>query len=220
LQLESFEITRYFMNRKTFQGIAFSLLLLLVAGCRSNQVETQSKPAVPAVETSAPVVTPATAEAVAPIPVITNTTVRINAGGLVYKDPSGNEWAADAGFGGGDTDERPEVTVTNTDVPEIFRSEHYGMDSFSCPLPNGKYVVKLYFCETYEGITGPGQRVFSYDVQGKHFDHLDIWAKTGGAYRAYVETVPVEVTNGKLLITFITEVENPQVNGIEITPQN
>jgi hypothetical protein len=208
------------MNRKILQGIAFSLLLFLVAGCESNPPQTQAKPPAPVVETPAPVVAPPKTEAVAPVPAVLSTTVRINAGGPVYKDPSGNEWAADVGFSGGDTDERPEVTVTNTDVPEIFRSEHYGMDSFSWPLPNGKYTVKLYFSETYEGITGIGQRVFSYDVQGKRFDHLDIWAKAGGAYRAYVETVPVEVTNGKLLITFITEIENPQVNGIEITPQN
>lgn len=212
------------MNRKLFQGFAFSLLLLSLAGCQSNPAETQSKPAVSAAEPSvavvAPTTTPARTEPVAPVPAILATTVRINAGGPVYKDPKGYEWAADMGFSGGDTDERPEVTVTNTDVPEIFRSEHYGMDSFSCPLPNGKYVVKLFFSETYEGITGTAQRVFSYDVQGKRFDHLDIWAKTGGPYRAYVETVPVEVTNGKLLITFITEIENPQVNGIEITPQD
>ena len=156
--------------------------------------------------------------AVAQVSVPASSIVRINAGGPVVKDSQGNEWAADAGFSGGDTLERPEVTVTNTDVPELFRSEHYGMDSFSCPLPNGKYTVRLFFCEAYEGITGPGQRVFSFEVQGKRFEKFDVWARTGGPYRAYVETVPVEVTNGKFLITFITEIENPQVNGIEIVP--
>ncbi len=39
-----------------------------------------------------------------------------------------------------------------------------------------------------------------------------------GANRAYVETVPVEVTDGKFKITFTSNVENPQINAIEILP--
>ena len=93
------------------------------------------------------------------------------------------------------------------------------MDSFSWPLANGNYVVKLHFCETYDGITGPGQRVFSFTVQGREFKDFDVWAKAGGPLTAYIETVPVEIKNGKLLITFTSNVENPQINGIEIIPQ-
>ena len=40
----------------------------------------------------------------------------------------------------------------------------------------------------------------------------------GGFLRAYVETVNVEITDGKLDITFTANVENPQINGIEIIP--
>ena len=70
------------------------------------------------------------------------------------------------------------------------------MDSFSRKLPNGKYTVKLYFAETFEGITDKGGRVFTFNVQGREFKDFDIWVKAGGPNRAYVETVPVEVTNG------------------------
>jgi alpha-L-arabinofuranosidase len=38
--------------------------------------------------------------------------------------------------------------------------------------------------------------------------------------KAYVETVPVEVTDGKLLVTFTPKVENPQICAIEIIPQS
>jgi len=38
--------------------------------------------------------------------------------------------------------------------------------------------------------------------------------------RAYIETVPVEITNGNLEITFTPNIENPQINGIEIIPAN
>ena len=93
------------------------------------------------------------------------------------------------------------------------------MDSFSIPVPNGKYTAKLYFAETFEGISGPGQRVFSYNVQGQHeVKDFDIFVKAGGANRAYIDTVPVEVTNGKFTITFTSNIENPEINAIEIIP--
>jgi alcohol dehydrogenase (cytochrome c) len=80
-------------------------------------------------------------------------------------------------------------------------------------------VAKLYFAETFEGITGPGDRVFSFNVQGHEFKNFDIYAKAGGADRAYVETVPVEVTDGTFKITFTSNVENPAIDAIEIIPQ-
>src|SRR5262249_38667927 len=120
------------------------------------------------------------------------------------------------GFQDGDTVERPDIEIANTRTPAIYRSERYSMASFSYPLPNGNYTVKLHFAETYEGITGPGERVFSFNVEGHQFNDFDLWVKAGGALRAYVETVNVEVTDGKLDITFTPKVENPQINGIEI----
>jgi alcohol dehydrogenase (cytochrome c) len=146
--------------------------------------------------------------------------VRIKAGSSApWTDSQGNVWLADQGFNGGDSVERPDLTVTNAAEQEIYRSEHYAMDSFSWPLANGNYLVKLHFCETFEGITGPGQRVFSFNVQGRDFKDFDVWAKAGGPMTAYVETVPVEITGGKLLVTFTSNIENPQINGIEIIPQ-
>jgi outer membrane protein assembly factor BamB len=111
------------------------------------------------------------------------------------------------------------TTVTGTKDPGLFTSEHWGMTAFSCKTPNGKYLAKLYFAETYEGITGAGQRVFSYEVHGHEFKDFDIWAKTGGRNRAYIETVPVEVTNGEFRIVFTRQVENPAIKAIEIIPQ-
>jgi hypothetical protein len=86
-------------------------------------------------------------------------------------------------------------------------------------LANGKYLVKLHFAETYDGIQGPGGRVFNFKVQSREFKDFDVWVKAGGPYKAYVESVPVEITDGKLLITFTSNVENPEINGIEIIPQ-
>ena len=109
--------------------------------------------------------------------------------------------------------------VTGTKDPNLFVSEHWGMAAFSQKVPNGKYVAKLYFAETYQGITGPGQRVFSFDVQGRKFKDFDIWVKAGGPNKAYVETVPVEVTNAEFRIVFTSQVENPAIKAIEVIPQ-
>lgn len=147
--------------------------------------------------------------------------IRIKAGmSTPLTDSSGNIWLPDQGFDGGETIERPDAAIVNTKDSELYQSEHYSMSSFSCKLTNGKYMAKLYFAETYDGITGPGQRVFSFNVQGHDFKDFDVWAKANGPNRSYVETVPVEVTNGEFRIDFVSNVENPQINAIEIIPQS
>ncbi len=174
---------------------------------------TQTTAETPAA-TSAPVATAPTAAAPA------GKVIRIKAGkSESVKDADGNVWLADQGFEGGQTIERPEIQIANTKSPDLYRAEHYSMDSFSWPVPNGKYTVKLHFAETFDGITGPGERVFSFNVQGKEFKDFDVWVKAGGPLKAYVETVPVEVTDGKIKVTFTPKVENPQICAIEITPQ-
>ncbi len=146
--------------------------------------------------------------------------IRIKAGkSEPVKDAEGNVWLADRGFEGGQTIERPDIQIANTRSPDLYRAERYSMESFSWPVPNGKYVVKLHFAETFEGITGPGQRVFSFNVQGREFKDFDVWVKAGGPLRAYIETVPVKVTDGKIKVTFTPNIENPQICAIEIVPQ-
>ena len=146
--------------------------------------------------------------------------IRIKAGkSEPVKDADGNVWLADQGFEGGQTIERPDIQIANTKSPALYRAEHYSMDSFSWPVPNGKYLVKLHFAETFDGITGPGGRVFSFNVQGREFEDFDVWVKAGGGLKAYIEAVPVEATDGKIKVTFTPKVENPQICAIEIIPQ-
>jgi endoglucanase len=219
------------------------LALLLTAGCESTSnpekgpgantyapLPPSTPPPAPAakpVAMAAPAATPmaatapatpaATAPTAAPGTVLPP--VRINAGLTTpLKDADGNTWLPDQGFADGETTERPDVAIANTKTPDIYRSEHYSMTSFTYPVPNGNYVVKLHFCETFEGITGPGERVFSFNVQGQEFKDFDVWVKAGGFLRAYVQPVNVHVTDGKVTITFKQQVENPQINGIEILP--
>jgi hypothetical protein len=146
--------------------------------------------------------------------------IRIKAGpGAAFTDSEGNAWLEDQNFADGDTVDRSDLQIANTKDQVIYRSERYSMTSFSRPVPNGKYTVKLHFCETFDGITGPGERVFSFNVEGKQFDDFDVWVKAGGPLKAYVQPVDVEVTDGKLDITFTEKTEHPEINGIEIIPQ-
>jgi alcohol dehydrogenase (cytochrome c) len=125
--------------------------------------------------------------------------------------------APDSAPGGGD--DGANTAVTGTKDPRLFAGEHWGMTAFSHKVPNGSYLAKLYFAETYEGITKEGQRVFSFNVEGTEFKDFDIWAKAGGPRRAYIETVPVEVTDGEFRIEFTAQVENPAIKAIELIPQ-
>ena len=185
------------------------------ASARPQETTTQVlvPPAIP--ETPSPADAVAATDAAAPgLP-----PVRIKAG--LFKpltDHDGNSWLPDQGFADGGTAERPNLAIANTEDPELYRTERYGMNSFSYPVPNGKYQVKLHFAETFEDITGPGKRVFTFIVGGHEFKDFDIWAEAGGAQRGLVKTVDVEVTEGRLNIYFIPKQQSPEINGIEILP--
>jgi hypothetical protein len=222
---------------------AVMLAVVLMAGCKSDQASANAKSSTTATPASAPVpaaapAQPATpAPAVAPVPPAapaattapaasaTNVAsvtppVRIKAG-VTEKmtDSQGNVWLPDQGFADGETYEATDTTISNTPDQGIYLSERYSMTAYSFAIPNGKYTVKLHFAEVYSGITGPGDRVFSFDVQGHEFKDFDIWVKAGGPDKAYVESVDVDVTDGKLNITFTPKTENPKINAIEILPR-
>jgi hypothetical protein len=210
-----------YLTQQSFRNLTVILAALLFAGCQSGKESSVNTTAPVAAAPAATVpVAPSAAPspAVAPVP-MPAPPVHIKAGsGDSFKDAEGNVWIPEQGFADGSTAERPDAQIANTKTPAIYRSELYSMTSFSYPLPNGKYIVKLHFCETYEGITGPGERVFSFNVEGHEFKDFDVWAKAGGFLRAYIETVNVVITDGKLDITFTPNVENPEINGIEILP--
>ena len=144
-----------------------------------------------------------------------------------YTDKNGNLWLPDqvkapgaslSPLGGMTIERTEEYEVPNVAFPQIFRTERYSMSAYEFNLPNGKYTVRLHFAETFEGITGIGQRVYSFAVQGqKPEKDFDIFKEAGGPYKAIRrEYKGVTVTNGKLRITFTPNVENPAINGIEI----
>ena len=171
----------------------------------------------------------ATSSAKNAIPQVARPTIRIKAGvDSPVTDSQGIVWVADTGFDGGTAVDRPELQVTGTATPELYHAERYGMDSYSVKVPNGKYVVKLHFSEDYEGIATPGDRVFTFAVKDgtakdgkviKEVKDFSPWKAAGAQFKAYVETVPVDVTQGEIAVTFTAQVENPQINALEVVPE-
>jgi hypothetical protein len=219
------------MKNKTrwicLMAVPLMLAPMLFAGCQSSKTSDPTKsvaPVAPAPEAAVPA---APMAAVAPViapapagPAEVPPPVHIKAGlSTTLTDADGVVWIAEQGFTGGDTIDRgDDMQIANTKSPALYRTEHYGMTAFSYPVPNGKYIVKLHFAETFDGVTAAGERVFSFNVDGKDFKDFDVFVKAGGSQRAYIETVPVEVADGKLDIIFTPNIENPEINGIEILP--
>lgn len=190
-----------------------ALAALALSACQSASSSSSSISSAPAPKPAAPsAAVPAAKPAMAAI--------RIKAGSSTgFTDSAGNVWLPEEGFEGGQPYDRTGTTFEGTKDSVIYATEHYSMTSFTKALPNGKYTVKLHFSEAYEGNNGAGLRVFDFKVANKEFKDFDIFKKTGGMNRAYVETVEVEITDGKLVITFTPKMENPQINGIEIIPK-
>jgi hypothetical protein len=115
------------------------------------------------------------------------------------------------------TIDREGVGITGTDLVRIYETERYSMGSYQFTVPNGKYTVRLHFAETFEGIEGPGQRVFSVSVPGQPvLKDLDLFKTVGFLKPLVKEYKGVPVESGQLVIGFTPNIENPQICGIEI----
>ncbi|MDH4239508.1 MAG: malectin [Phycisphaerae bacterium] len=143
-----------------------------------------------------------------------------------YTDKAGNLWLLDQvmeegkewGFVDGETIDRGDLGITGTDAPKIYETERYSMSTYKFKVPNGKYTVRLHFAETYDGITGDGQRIFSITINEKTFlEDFDPYKEAGGFQKPVVKTIKsLAITNGELVIGFTGNIQNPEINGIEI----
>lgn len=143
-----------------------------------------------------------------------------------YTDKDGKTWLADvemaegAAWGAVDgmTVIRDPVEVPGTPAPQVYLTERYSMEAYEFKLKDGKYIVRLHFAETYEGIIQAGERLFSVSLNGTCvLKDLDVFKEAGGPNKPLVkEFTGVEVTGGKLTIGFTPNVQNPEINGIEI----
>ena len=212
--------TSRFSIRRHIGWLMTASLLLALAGCAAEPTQPGSTAG-----TGVAAAPPAKTDA----PAAARPTIRVKAGmEAPLTDSQGVKWSADTGFEGGQTIDRPDLKVTGTPTPELYRSERYSMTSYGFAVPKGNYVVKLHFSEDYEGVTTAEERQFTYAVKDgpaatgkivKEVKSFSPWKASGAHSKAYVDTVHVNVTAGKISITFVPQVENPQINALEIIPE-
>ncbi|MDT0690004.1 malectin domain-containing carbohydrate-binding protein [Salegentibacter sp. F188] len=165
---------------------------------------------------------------------------RVNAGGPAIPAIDGEmDWSADTSddnspylvqAGGNRTlnygmkSYHPDVDLTTTPM-NIYNSERFDDKSgppnmtYSFPVTtSGIYQVRLYFGNGWKGSSSPGQRVYDVAIEGvipSDLNDLDLSGRFGHQVGGIV-TYDAEVWDGTLDISFIHNVENPLINGIEI----
>ena len=138
----------------------------------------------------------------------------VNCGGPEYVDKEGIIYQADTLFSGGRI-RVSKATIERTDDGVLYQSERYGNFSYNIPVSNGNYMVILKFAETRQ--PAAGRSVFDVEIEGaKVLSHLDLFAQVG-KNKAYDVTIPVNVTDSILNISFIPHVSNATVSAIVIS---
>jgi hypothetical protein len=152
---------------------------------------------------------------------------RLNCGGEDYTDENGNVWFADNKKQAGNyygslswADNYPYLPaflasqrqthdlIAGTKDWKLFQTFRYGRDQlkFQFPLPDGEYLVDLYFIEPWWGtdrsMDCEGFRIFDVAVSGETvLKNLDVW-KEAGHDRLLKKTVKGQAKNGLLEISF------------------
>lgn len=158
---------------------------------------------------------------------------RVNCGGSNYKDVNGNTWLADRAklshnsqltthnwFSSSWTNDFTEMPaffasqrrtfspIVGTNDWPLFQSFRYGRDKlkYTFPVPDGEYLVELYFAEPWLGIGSKSNckdmRLFDVAINDKTvLKEVDIW-KEAGTNAALKKTVKAKIIGSKLEISF------------------
>ncbi len=152
---------------------------------------------------------------------------RVNCGGPEYIAQDGLKWSADRQITDNNTFGSSSWAAKFLGVPAFFASQRrtfdpiagtadwklfqtfrYGRDqlSYHFPLPDGEYLVELYFIEPWLGTGGgmdaTGMRLFDVAINGKTvLKNVDIWKEVGHdvALKKVIKTI---VKGGRLDISF------------------
>lgn len=157
--------------------------------------------------------------------------IRVNCGGAQFTDAQGNVWEGDHNFNGGVTyREDNAIKGASPDMQQLYRDSRYGYAessfSYSFPLPNGAYQVKLKWAEYRTAAEVAAQKIaykMKVSINGQSvLTDFDPVVAAGGTLTAYDRTFPATVSDGKLTIVFSGEhgagYVGSTVNGIEIQP--
>ena len=162
---------------------------------------------------------------------VSPTHIRVNSGGNQYIDEAGDIWSADFGFNTGHAG-LPFKTIAGTADQPLFFNNRYDLDTstelalglivtpklqYSFTVPNGQYLIKLYFAETHAPAYTAGARVFNVKIEDiLIWKNLDIFAEAG-AETMLIKENAVTVSDGQINIEFLHGLaDHPMVSAIEI----
>ena len=164
---------------------------------------------------------------------------RINCGGPDHEDENKSMWKADKGFSKSWANDFPGIPeyfasqrrtfspIKGTRDWELFQTFRYGKNKlkYEFELPDGEYLVELYFIEPWLGIGGginaKGMRLFDVAINQKIvLDDLDIWSEAG-TNNALKKVVKMKIAGRKMIISFPeTRVGQAIISAIAIASVN
>jgi hypothetical protein len=116
---------------------------------------------------------------------------------------------------GGNVAAFPNSPMADTEDDTLYQTVRWDVSAYRFEVPNGKYKVRLQFCEPH--YNEAGKRVFGVELQGKQvIDKLDIFAKVGRNRALDYTFEDIKVTNGLLDIGFVKVVEFPCIAAIVV----
>jgi hypothetical protein len=152
--------------------------------------------------------------------VISKFGLRINSGGGEYTDGNGDVWSADFGYNTGHK-ASIRAAIGSTADDALFQTQRWDDKSgkelkYSFDVPDGDYIVNLYFAEVYSEVLYPGGRQFDILLNGSTVEYkLDIYDEVG-QNTAHMKSYEVTVVGGQLNVEFIHGIENPTISAIEV----
>jgi hypothetical protein len=155
--------------------------------------------------------------------------IRIRAGWTAsWQDSDGQPWQADSYFLGGNallrTSNPAQESDSTASERALYASERWGHFSYAVPVADGRYRVKLKFCEGHygrnnTGVGGLGSRVFDVYCNGVALlRNFDIFKEAGGEGRPLdrVFSGIRPAAQGKIVLSFVPIKGMACVNGIEV----
>lgn len=148
--------------------------------------------------------------------------VAINSGGPQVSI-DGRTWLADQYVSGGHSWTNPStVDIANTTADVLYRSERAGTAfSYSIPVPNGHYLVRLHFAEIYYGApagtpSGSRNQLVNLESGFAEVSNLNLTQAAGGVMRAFVQGVETTVRDGALSITAQANTAGASLAAVEV----
>ena len=138
----------------------------------------------------------------------------INCGGSDYTDNADHGWLFDFGSIGGQNTST-NVEIKNTDDDRLYQYARIGMSKYQFAVQkNGFYKIILHFAEIQHDAAN--KRIFDVMIEDSLVLHnFDIHAEHGSHF-AVIRSAEIEIKDRQIDITFIKNVDEPCIAGIEI----